>query len=415
MRIVAAALCAVTFILLAASCGDGGAKTDESAEKTENAGGETREPVPTGKTAETGKTDEKTAETTVEKTGGAKTQEQLPDTSEVTVREITLPDDSAVFSAEFAKQMIRLCSGYSASSQKELFENAGFETVMQINYDKPKNDPSHTCAFSVGEGKILYKGKVRSAIVIASRGTSGAEWLSNFDISESRTNDTVYADNFYAAARDVMDHVSGLLEETGEPILLIGGHSRGAACSNILGVMVSDRIGVENTFVYTCATPCTVRGDKKKEPHPNVFNIVNACDIVPRLPLEAWDYGRFGTDIILCADQGRSDRITEGVAELAKLAPTIYDYYNTRRSVIAKGGAFVGMPVFDFMNLLAGALATTGLDKIGTQINFGVFDENSDFAPIIRIVSELTANGGQLAISLGNEHTVNTYLSLLEQ
>lgn len=55
-----------------------------------------------------------------------------------------------------------------------------------------------------------------------------------------------------------------------------------------------------NTICYTFATPThTKKVDCHSDTYSNIFNILYPCDIVPRMPLAAWGYGRYGTDLYL--------------------------------------------------------------------------------------------------------------------
>ncbi len=81
--------------------------------------------------------------------------------------------------------------------------------------------------------------------------------------------------------------------ENGKIILLITGHSLGAAAANLTGKAANmDNCGVDpdkrKIFVYTYACPnvsTTVSKDK------NIFNIINKCDIVPDVPTDLRKYG----------------------------------------------------------------------------------------------------------------------------
>lgn len=81
--------------------------------------------------------------------------------------------------------------------------------------------------------------------------------------------------------------------ENGKIILLITGHSLGAAAANLTGKAANmDNAGVDpdnsKIFVYTYACPnvsTTVSKDK------NIFNIINKCDIVTDVPADFRKYG----------------------------------------------------------------------------------------------------------------------------
>ena len=78
-------------------------------------------------------------------------------------------------------------------------------------------------------------------LIVAVRGTDGAgAWASNFDVTPSRDFDSPYAENFDLCARDILGTLEPYL--TDEPLVLVCGHSRGAACANLLGLLLQDEV-----------------------------------------------------------------------------------------------------------------------------------------------------------------------------
>ena len=70
------------------------------------------------------------------------------------------------------------------------------------------------------------------------RGTNDGEWYSNFDFAPSHSADAVFAENFLFAAQNVFLSLDEILKGEENPLLLVAGHSRGAACANLLGVLL---------------------------------------------------------------------------------------------------------------------------------------------------------------------------------
>ena len=79
-----------------------------------------------------------------------------------------------------------------------------------------------------------------------------------------------------------------------EKIVLLTGHSRGAAIANILGKVYEDDSGW-TSFAYGFATPRTTTALNASE-YKTIFNIVNTDDLVTELPLKNWNFTRYGTD-----------------------------------------------------------------------------------------------------------------------
>lgn len=76
------------------------------------------------------------------------------------------------------------------------------------------------------------------------------------------------------------------------------GHSRGAAVANLIAAQLSKSIGSDHVYAYTFATP-TVSKIAQMVGYENIFNIINPDDIVPRMPLVADGYSRYGIDLEL--------------------------------------------------------------------------------------------------------------------
>ena len=335
----------------------------------------------------------------------------LPDMS------FSLPQDSSSFSPELAMQLLVLCSGQTQELTRAAFDAAGFETVIQRNYDKESEDPSHTCAWSLGRKDIQTPFGVQPVFLISVRGTNAGEWYSNFDFAVSRSNETCFAENFLFCAEDVLLAVQETLSECDNPVIIVCGHSRGAACANLLGVLLDDIYPEQNVFVYTFATPTTVRKAAAERDYPNIFNVVNMCDIVPRLPLAAWGYERAGTDIVLGVDDEYSANISDAIDSLYLLAPDIEAYYENKHSLTGAGLSEDGLTAFEMM--LAIAKTLTGLD--GTDIKadkdyIGAFSvsEESDFDTLFNLIENAAENYGEGAYELLIQHLPTTYMSLLQ-
>ena len=112
---------------------------------------------------------------------------------ELPAGELALPADNRQFEIGFARQVLSLCSGHTAENERKLLENAGFEVLVQNNFDKAADDPAHTCAYTIGAKTVEYNGAERTLLLVAIRGTNAGEWYSNFDIAESQSDDAVFA------------------------------------------------------------------------------------------------------------------------------------------------------------------------------------------------------------------------------
>ncbi len=348
--------------------------------------------------------------------GGAWTDALDGDAPELPEGELELPEDNRRFDADFARRALALCSGHTAENERALLEEAGFEVLAQINFDKADDDPAHTCAYTIGRKLIKYNNEERTLIIVAIRGTNAGEWYSNFDFAESHSDDAVFAENFLFAAEDVLLGVGEVLKTQRSPLVLVCGHSRGGACANLLALLLNAQLGADNVCAYTFASPNTVCGGDPGIDCSNIFNVINLGDLVPRVPLAGWGYCRPGIDIILESDERSTARAGEIYDVFYGVAPTISGYYNDRHSLTQAGLSEDGATVFELMLLFVRTLAGASLDgAAGGGVELGAFSGESDLAPLFNLLEDETKNGGEGAARLLKQHMPATYQKLLAQ
>lgn len=180
----------------------------------------------------------------------------------VCAQALSLPQDRPMrFSAALALEALALCQGITAQDASQAVQEQGFTVLAQQHFDKAEDDPSHTCAFTLATAQLTYQQEPRTLLLIAIRGTSAGEWYANFDFEPSESSGGSFAGNFLFAAQDAFLSVQQALSQMENPLVLVCGYSRGAACANLLGLMLNAICPQENVFVYTFATPATVCGD----------------------------------------------------------------------------------------------------------------------------------------------------------
>ncbi len=194
--------------------------------------------------------------------------------------------------AQYALQIAELC--YSPSMQESMLSVGGYRQVGIFNTERTENDSRHVATYTVYD-RTLATGTTE--VIIAIRGTGSGEWKLNMDLMPSGNYDLPYAENFFLASEDILTTQADYLSGLSSPAFLVTGHSRGAAVANILGAELTQRFGESNVFVYTFATPRTVRGEYKA--YGNIYNIINPADLVTYLPLPQWGFERYGIDIEL--------------------------------------------------------------------------------------------------------------------
>ncbi len=311
-----------------------------------------------------------------------------------------LPASSSEYSLTLAMSALTLCTGHGQEPQKSVLEQAGFTVLKQENYDKVPEDVSHTCAWTLGKRDILHEGKNRTLLIVTVRGTNGGEWISNFDFAPSHDDDTFYAENFLFCAQEVLEGIREELEQEEKPLLLICGHSRGAACANLLGVLLDEERGPEDIYVYTFATPTTLRGEALEKDYPNIFNLLNPCDVVTLVPPLSLGYGRAGQDVVLPNSRETAEGLQGAMGALEALTPSVSAYYEIRHSLTGPGLSDDGMTVFEFMCLLAGGFE-------GAAADLPEIAPDSDLAPLTAM------NAGGMDASLLMQHMPLTYQALM--
>ena len=220
-----------------------------------------------------------------------------------------------------------------------------FEKTQETNY-------SNGIAFGIAScqrGNFNY-------ISIVFRGTYDREWYSNFQIGEG-----VEHAGFSAAADFSVKSIDAYIEKqklnAQNTILNLTGHSRGAAVSNICAKRYTDREQFSSISAYNFACPnTTTDSESKSTQYQSIYNIINPEDFICYIPLSAWNYSRYGTDIFLpCKDtkgyydlyRSMQDKYFENtqsshsgypdgdrdvkrfITALSEICPTVHDYYNT--------------------------------------------------------------------------------------
>lgn len=194
---------------------------------------------------------------------------------------------------------------------ESVLTNNNFENIEQYHYDESQ---INTAAHTIAHKKIInVDGSYKTLITIAVRGTAASiEWLTDIAsfLQDQQTG-------FLGAKNDVLVNLNEYLETyencfEDERIILVTGHSLGAAVANLVGDALnnSEEWGSDNVYAYTFATPNV--GNQLNSEHFNIFNILNRNDIVTLLPFSlipsaiAGEYlwGRHGIDIPISMERG---------------------------------------------------------------------------------------------------------------
>ena len=200
-----------------------------------------------------------------------------------------------------------ISSGANFTGNDEgLMKNFGMKNIIayKVADDYTDDDLSE---ITIGHREVTYRGVTKDIILISVRGTDATieEWSSNFDVGadteeywdrdNSDWKEKQHHKGFDVAAnrldqKCIQQYIDSL-DASIQKVIYITGHSRGAAIANILAAMYVDR-GYA-TVAYTMATPNTTLKDNV-DSYKTIFNVVNADDLVPQLPLDKWGYSKYG-------------------------------------------------------------------------------------------------------------------------
>lgn len=185
---------------------------------------------------------------------------------------------------------------------------------IELHYDVDYSNylwGNDQCAYSIASKTISSSKGKQSLVIVNIRGTplNANEWLSNININDSSKTENKIHSGFGKASEVIRTAlISYLLRNKIDPtdsFILITGHSRGAAVSNLLAVKLYEDnfFKPENFYVYTFASPnVTTFAEAQDNKYNFIWNIVNAEDIVPTLPFfrNNWHFIKYGQTKTLC-------------------------------------------------------------------------------------------------------------------
>lgn len=152
--------------------------------------------------------------------------------------------------------------------------NSGNPEIMDRNVD----------VLEVSENSLATT-TIKNLVVIDIRGSVTLLDWGNDIVTQFAPNNNRFA----ALADEVLTNVENYLSSTGlqDPIILVTGHSMGAAIANILAARLNGIMDPGNVYAYTFATPRTVNeavSGNQAVNYPNIFNILNSNDVVTFVP-----------------------------------------------------------------------------------------------------------------------------------
>ncbi len=232
-------------------------------------------------------------------------------------------------------------------------------------------DIDHSATFTAATKTVNYKGEPRKLLVIAIRGTDAEQWYGNMDVTGSSYDSNLekYHQSFKISADIIKTYIQekGIVKEGDNSLVLLTGHSRGAAVANLIAKEYTDGghngIDKDCVFAYCFATPNLIQVGQEDdvEKYKNIYNMTFDDDFVPRLPMKDWGYNIYGQrrhvsaqklyankkvdfgnweDISMIYSEGRTpDFNKNAVDSVMSYIPTVWknveEYYYTEATHIA--------------------------------------------------------------------------------
>ncbi len=342
----------------------------------------------------------------------------------------------SAFSLSEARKHIALCTlAYDEQTLNEKLVLMGFENCRYISRNQSTAYGSGI-AFSV----CAKKEGDSATVLLVFRGTHKGEWYSNFNIGEGTEHAGFSAATDFAQAK-AESYIASLGVDLSRLDIVITGHSRGGAAANLLAKRFIDCARYKSVTAYTFACPNTTTADDAKAPvYSTIYNLINPEDFICYIPLEKWDYTRYGTDMeFLCnTESGYEENYSEmeeifeelagyphtgypfGASDVRifldtahKIAPTINDYYNKELTVVPHR-----LTLYDYMQKVGALLC--GDDTLAN----GMFLVSSGATPLFDNLTKFMMEGISLedmakeaditASAIGCAHTYETYKAWLE-
>ena len=314
--------------------------------------------------------------------------------------------DQNALSTDIAKVSVALAmAAYNESHIDDVYTKMGFERIDDgKSYDIVDNltfeDNDHV-AYTIARKKI---GKYM-AYCVPVKGTSrNAEWFSDFNLGTTGNHE-----GFYLPAYEVQAELDPILANDGydpnETIVLLTGHSRGAAVSNIIAGHLTSRNYRVFGYTFACPSP-----SKNVVAYDNIYNFNIAGDMIPALPLEEWHYGRYGHTITmhLTSDGNFLNRYSSEIGRRFNAASSTEEYVALIKQLIPTEANFYDTHVQLILNLAAwglGGKVDVGLEEILVSTNLDIGNDLLN-----RIKNMSTLHNLQTAL----DSSTSTYESYLE-
>lgn len=193
---------------------------------------------------------------------------------------------------------------------ESLLQDIGFSEIEPNEWFKNKpTDESIGVIF--GQKQIKYSDNENCTLIAVGirGGEYEQEWISNVTVGLDGQHE-----GFDEAKDQVVESLKKYIKDngiSGRIKLWITGYSRAAAVANLVGGYIDNAIdektlnihtNKEDVYVYTFETPAgslSTITNNDKDKYPNIFNVINAEDLVTYVAPETMGFDRYGQDVYL--------------------------------------------------------------------------------------------------------------------
>ena len=189
-------------------------------------------------------------------------------------------------------------------------------------------------------------------INVVIRGTYKEQWFGNMNICPPKNIEGGDSYEFYTFDEDddkthynfliasngvyqnLIDYIGKYSNNTENVSVVITGHSRGGAVSNLLAKRLTDDYDFKpNVVAYTFATPNVSPYTPTMEYYSNIFNFCKNQDFIPYIPLTNynWNYWKYGKTYIESSNNNTvyCNKLTDLMVS-NQYAPNVEEYYSKK-------------------------------------------------------------------------------------
>lgn len=205
--------------------------------------------------------------------------------------------------------------GNGKKMQNELYhalETIGF-TFFEYNNHTGRDEVN----YFIAKRKVNVHNREYDLVFMGLIGTYQSQWETDFDSGYNEYSSVVvpevhegFNNAFNYAYTKLKDYISINNLNSERTIVLLTGHSRGAAVANLLAAELTKAYfytgceklcAKDKVFAYTFATPNVIKKSSSVENnhYEHIFNVVNPEDFVTKCMPAEWGYTRYGKTFVL--------------------------------------------------------------------------------------------------------------------